>query len=152
MHSRTDAAIVLAGYGLPVAPFDLEQMRIIAKPSRDIDTALRLFASWEAAPVGHSVCAAPLYVLLTDCIRTVHERLAVEATLAQIKHLFARAGQIVSAESAPPFTPAMGLFRSTKWPTRDRSCRRLVGCRAESLAALQTADALLFPPCFSAPS
>jgi hypothetical protein len=34
------AAIVLAGYGLPVAPFDLKGMRILAKPSNDIDTVL----------------------------------------------------------------------------------------------------------------
>jgi hypothetical protein len=30
------AAVVLAGYGLPVAPFDLEATRILAKPSNDI--------------------------------------------------------------------------------------------------------------------
>jgi len=33
------AAVVLAGFGLPVAPFDLKAMRILAKPSNDIDTS-----------------------------------------------------------------------------------------------------------------
>ncbi len=85
-----DAAVVLAGFGLPVAPFDLEDKRIIGKPSNDIDSVLRLFRGLENAPIGYSVCAAPFYVLLTDCIRTLHERIHVEAALAQIEHLFAR--------------------------------------------------------------
>jgi len=38
MARGVHAAIVLAGWGLPVVPFDLEAMCIRAKPSRDIDT------------------------------------------------------------------------------------------------------------------
>jgi hypothetical protein len=61
------AAGVLAGYGLPVAPFDLEAMRILPKPSNDIDTVLALFSRDKGAFVGYSVCDAPFYILLTDC-------------------------------------------------------------------------------------
>jgi hypothetical protein len=35
-----DRAVVLASFGLPVAPYDLEAMRIIAKQTKDIDTVL----------------------------------------------------------------------------------------------------------------
>ena len=55
------AAVVLAGYGLPVAPFDLEAMRILAKPSNDIDTVLALFSRDKGVFVGYSVCDAPFY-------------------------------------------------------------------------------------------
>ena len=34
------AAVVLAGFGLPVAPFDLARTRILGKLSNDIDTVL----------------------------------------------------------------------------------------------------------------
>jgi hypothetical protein len=53
------AAIVLAGYGLPVAPFDLEAMRIQAKPSSDIDVVQALFSADKGAYVGYSTCDAP---------------------------------------------------------------------------------------------
>jgi hypothetical protein len=111
MAAGIDAAVVLAGFGLPIAPFDLGEKRIVGKPSNDIDTVLHLFGGLENALVGYSVCAAPFYVLLTDCVRTLHEWVPVEPALAQVKGLFAREGQTVSAESAVPFTPVMGLFR-----------------------------------------
>ena len=56
------AAVVLAGWGLPVAPFDLEAMRIRAKPSRDIDTVQALFSADKGAYVGYSTCDAPFYL------------------------------------------------------------------------------------------
>jgi hypothetical protein len=37
-----ESAVVLAGYGLPVAPLDAVGRRIIGKPSNDIDTVLSL--------------------------------------------------------------------------------------------------------------
>jgi len=55
------AAVVLAGFGLPVAPFDLLATRILAKPSNDIDTVLELFSSDKGALVGYNSCAAPFY-------------------------------------------------------------------------------------------
>jgi hypothetical protein len=64
-------AIVLAGWGLPVAPFDLDAMCIRAKPSRDINTVQTLFSADQGAYVGYSTCAAPFYLLLTDCISSL---------------------------------------------------------------------------------
>ena len=60
------AAVVLAGYGLPVAPFDLKAMRILAKPSNDIDKVQALFSAEKGAYVGYRTCDAAFYVLLTD--------------------------------------------------------------------------------------
>jgi len=71
MTSGIYAAVVLAGYGLPVAPFDLEAMRILAKPSSDIDTVRALFSGDRGAYVGYSTCDAPFYLLLTDCVRSL---------------------------------------------------------------------------------
>jgi hypothetical protein len=111
MAAGVDAAVALAGFGLPVAPFDLKQMRIVGEPSNDIGAVLRLFAGWQSALVGYSACAAPFYVLLTDCLHTLHERVPVCAELAQVKRLFEREGQPVPGENAGPFMPGMGLFR-----------------------------------------
>ena len=53
------AAVVLAGWGLPVAPFDLEEMRIKADPSNDIDVVLENFSADNGAYVGYNSCDAP---------------------------------------------------------------------------------------------
>ena len=77
MARGVHAAIVLAGWGLPVAPFDLEAMCIRAKPSRDIDTVQTLFSADKGAYVGYSSCDAPFYLLLTDCISTLRQLVAL---------------------------------------------------------------------------
>ncbi|MGC2199362.1 MAG: hypothetical protein WA633_04320 [Stellaceae bacterium] len=87
------AAVVLAGYGLPVAPFDLEEMRIRAKTSNDIDTVLDLFSRDKGAYVGYSTRLAPFYLLLTDCISTLRRLVPVHPRLSEVKELFARANQ-----------------------------------------------------------
>jgi hypothetical protein len=70
MSTGIYAAIVLAGFGLPVAPFDLQAMRILAESSKDIDTMRELFSRDKGAYVGYSTCKAPFYVLLTDCVQS----------------------------------------------------------------------------------
>jgi hypothetical protein len=90
MTRGTYAAVVLAGYGLPVAPFDLEASRILAKPSNDIDTVLALFCRDKGAFVGYSVCDAPFYLLLTDCVQTLRQRVPVRPELSEVRKLFAR--------------------------------------------------------------
>ena len=49
------AAVALAGFGLPVAPFDLATSRISAKPSNDIDTVLELFSADQGAFIGYNL-------------------------------------------------------------------------------------------------
>ncbi|MGA8761125.1 MAG: hypothetical protein WB611_33285 [Stellaceae bacterium] len=94
MARGVHAAIVLAGWGLPVAPFDLEAMCIRAKPSRDIDTVQTLFSADKGAYVGYSSCEAPFYLLLTDCIRTLRQLVAAHPRLSELRQLLARQGAL----------------------------------------------------------
>jgi len=91
MTRGAHAAIVLTGFGLPVAPFDLGATRILAKPSKDIETVLDLFWRDKGAYVGYSICEAPFYLLLMDCVRTLRRLVPVRPELAEVKKLFARA-------------------------------------------------------------
>jgi hypothetical protein len=51
MASGLDAAVVLAGFGLSVAPFDFS-LGILEKPSDHIDTVLAMFSRWPAGSSG----------------------------------------------------------------------------------------------------
>jgi hypothetical protein len=104
------AAIVLAGYGLPVAPFDLEGMHILAKPSNDIDTVLDLFSCDKGAYVGYSSCEAPFYLLLTDCVRTLRHLVPVHPRLSEVKELFARLGRRLPPDPGQSFVHGMAII------------------------------------------
>lgn len=104
------AAIVLAAFGLRVAPFDLQGSRILGKPSNDIDTVCALFSSEKTAFVGYSVCDAPFYVLLTDCIQTLRQRVPTYPELSGVKTLFAREAGRLPPDPRRNFTPGMALF------------------------------------------
>jgi hypothetical protein len=110
MASGVDAAIVLAGFGLPVAPFDRKTPRILAEPSNDIDTVIARFARWQTAYVGYNVCAAPVYVLLTDCVRTLVQKVPVHPELAEVKKLFERRGAALPPAPEQSFIPGMAIF------------------------------------------
>ena len=111
MASGAYAAVLLAGFGLPVAPFDLKALRILAKPSKDIDTVLALFSRNKTALVGYSACDAPFYVLLTDCIRTLRQRVPSCPELADIKQLFGRLADPCPRTPARTSPRGMALFR-----------------------------------------
>src|SRR5215831_17094905 len=97
MSTGIYAAIVLAGYGLPVAPFDLQAMRILAEPSKDIDAVRDMFFRDKGAYVGYSTCNAPFYVLLTDCVQSLRRLVPTHPWLSEVKELLTRTGQ-----SLPP--------------------------------------------------
>jgi hypothetical protein len=106
------AAVVLAGFGLPVAPFDLVKGSILEEPSNDIDTVVSQFARWKAAYVGYNTCDAPFYVLYTDCLRTLINRVPVHTNLKQVKQLFERPGrQRPSARPRPQLRLRHGDLR-----------------------------------------
>ena len=92
MASGIDAAIVLAGFGLPVAPFDRNRLRIVAEPSNDIDTVAANFATWKTAFVGYSPCDIPFYMLLTDCVQTAGPQIAARPELKEANMLLQRTG------------------------------------------------------------
>jgi hypothetical protein len=104
------AAVVLAGYGLPVAPFDLEAMRILAKPSNDIDTVLALFSRDKGAYVGYRTCDAPFYLLLTDCVRSLRQLVSTHPRLSEVKELFARIGRPLPPDPGQLFMPGMAII------------------------------------------
>ena len=110
MARGVHAAIVLAGWGLPVAPFDLEAMCIRAKPSRDIDTVQTLFSADKGAYVGYSTCEAPFYLLLTDCISTLRQLVAAHPMLSELRQLFARQGASLPPDPGRPFRHGMAIF------------------------------------------
>jgi hypothetical protein len=106
-----DSAVVLAGFGLPVAPYDLEATRILEKPSNDIDTVLALFSCDETAFVGYDVCDAPFYLFMTDCGRTLRQRVPHDPELSELKMLFERGdGAVWPPDPGRSFQPAVGLF------------------------------------------
>jgi hypothetical protein len=106
-----DAAVVLAGFGLPVAPFDREVDRILGQPSNDIDTVLSLFAhSSKNAVVGYSLCDAPFYVVLTNCIEALRQQLPISPELNGILQLFERSGTPLPLDPGGPFVSDMMLF------------------------------------------
>src|SRR5208283_2126798 len=110
MASGVDAAVVLAGLGLPVAPYDLMKSRIIEKPSNDMDAVLALFTRDHTAFVGYNVCAAPFYVLLTDCVRTLRRRVVQDPRLSEVERLFARTGGSLLSDPGQKFMSKLVLF------------------------------------------
>ena len=103
------AAIALAGWGLPVAPFDLETMHIRAQPSRDIDTVQAMFSADRGAYVGYDTCEAPFYLLLTDCISTLRQLLPVHPMLSEVRQLFVREGASLPPDPGQPFRHGMAI-------------------------------------------
>ena len=103
--------MVLAALGLAVAPYDLEATRILEKPSNDIDTVLALFSRDETAFVGYDVCDAPFYLFMTDCGRTLRQRVPYDPELSELKMLFERGdGAAWPPDPGRSFRPAVGLF------------------------------------------
>lgn len=96
------AAVVLAGFGLPVAPLDLATRRILAEPSKDINTVQKLFSTDHGAFVGYNVCTAPFYVLLTDGVRTLRRLVPAHPALPEVKLLVERA--MVTLPSDPGYS------------------------------------------------
>jgi hypothetical protein len=109
MARGADAAVLLAGFGLAVAPFDFN-LGILDKPSDDIGTVLTMFSRWPSAFVGYNSCDAPFYVLLTDCIRSLRKQVFSHPGLFDVRRLFARTGGSLPPDPGSDFTPGMALF------------------------------------------
>ncbi|MBS4004943.1 MAG: hypothetical protein KGZ91_16340 [Afipia sp.] len=103
MATGRDAAIVLAGLGLRVAPFDRKTPRILAEPDNDIDKVGETFAKWKSAYVGYSPCDTPFYMLLTDCVRTMRTQIADRPELRELKDLVTRTGLALPSGPFPAF-------------------------------------------------
>jgi hypothetical protein len=105
--SGAHAAVFLAGWGLPVAPFDLAKMCIKAEPSNDIDAVHKMFATDNEAIIGYSTCDAPFYLVLTDCLTTLRRLLPNHPMLAELRQLLARRGSSLPSNHGQLSTPGM---------------------------------------------
>lgn len=85
-----DAAIVLAAFGLEVAPFDRKRNQILAETTNDIDEVAANFARWKTAYVGYSPCDVPFYALITDCVRSMMPQIARHPDLGEAAKVLAR--------------------------------------------------------------
>jgi hypothetical protein len=106
----SDCAVVMAGYGLPVAPFDKREPRLLGELSDDIDMVAKQFAKFKTAFVGYSTCAAPFYVLLTDCIRTLRQRVSSDGRFRDVRYLIERSGMRWPPDNSARFQHAGLLF------------------------------------------
>ena len=109
MASGVDAAALLAGFGLPVAAFDFGY-GALEKPSNEIDRVLKAFSRWRTAFVGCSVCDAPFYVLLTNCVQTLRRQIASHPELSDIGRVFARTCGSLPSATRKPFESATVIF------------------------------------------
>lgn len=108
--SGPESAIVLAAFGLPVAPFDRKQPRILAVPSADIDQVAANFSRIKTAFVGYSPCDIPFYMLLTDCVRSMRLMIESRPELQDVKRLLERCGTKLPQGSMPGFQHGIVLI------------------------------------------
>ncbi|MFS2109234.1 hypothetical protein ACCC88_06090 [Sphingomonas sp. Sphisp140] len=86
-----DAAIVLAAFGVKVAPFDRRTLRIVGQPSNDIDAVAGMFDKMKTAFVGFSPCDEQFYCLVTDSLSDLKRKLESENRLEPIRKILSRA-------------------------------------------------------------
>jgi hypothetical protein len=110
MASGVDAGIVLAAFGLPVAPLDRKKPRILAMPSNKIDIVADTFSKWKTALVGYSPCDIPFYILLTDCVQTARLQIQVRPEMQEVRALLERAGAGIPAGPFRSFQHGMMLI------------------------------------------
>lgn len=110
MATGPDAAIVLAGLGLPVAPFDRKKLNIVGTPSNNIDEVADSFSRWKTAFVGYSPCDIPFYMMFTDCVRTMRSQIEGRPELSQAKLLLNRTGTHLPSGPFPDFQHGIALF------------------------------------------
>ncbi len=108
--SGSDAAIVLAAFGLPVAPFDRKNPQILATPSNDIDEVAERFSRYKTAYVGYSPCDVPFYMLVTDCVQTMRPQIERRPELREVKALLERTGMELPSGPFPPFKHGIALI------------------------------------------
>jgi hypothetical protein len=108
--SGRDAAIVLAGLGLAVAPFDRKNLRVLSEPSNDIDEVVARFSKFKTAFVGYSPCDVPFYILITDCMQTMWPQIATGPELREVKKIVERAGTALPRGPFPSFMHGLILI------------------------------------------
>lgn len=109
--SGVDAALIMAFFGLPVAPMERGSGQITSPLSVDLGQVAADFDAIDADLVGYSTCEAPFYVLFTDCHDTVARLLRSEVKLDRIRTLFERDDLPLPEDRGTPFVHACWIFR-----------------------------------------
>ncbi len=106
-----DAAMVMAFFGLPVAPMDRRTLKMMAQPSSDLDEVSAMFDRAKTAFVGYSTCEAAFYTLASDCADTLARMIDTNEQMARIGDLFRRDNTPPPQPQGTPFVKACGVFR-----------------------------------------
>ncbi len=101
--SGPEAAIILAGFGVQVAPLDKRTAQPLAALSNDVETVAANFNVRRTALVGYQADQVEFYVLATDCQRTLKERLASDRRMETIRVLMQRANVILPPDPGKRF-------------------------------------------------
>lgn len=109
--SGRDAAVLMAFFGLPVAPMERVSGAITSPLTTEIDAVVEAFETSQADLVGYSSALAPFYVLITDCQDTVAQVLKTEPKAARIAALFERDGLPLPEPLGTRFVKACWIFR-----------------------------------------
>lgn len=110
MAIGADAAIVLAGLGLPIAPFDKRRPQILADLTTNLEQTKSNFDRWKTAYVGYSPCDTPFYILLTDCVKTLKTQLKTQSALAEVNDFCNRCEVEMPCGPLPSFRHGMVLL------------------------------------------
>ena len=104
------AAVVLGGFGLPVAPFDRKDLKITEQPTNRIDEISKSFSKLKTAYVGYSVCDLPFYIMVTDCIASARSLIESHPRFGEVRELLRRDSVNMPRGSIRPFQHALLLF------------------------------------------
>lgn len=84
------AAVVMAGVGLPVAPLDHRNNRILAPYSNDLAIVKQSFSDNPRCIVSYNSAVAEFYSLQTDCMKTLSAKIKFDKAAAPIRALIKR--------------------------------------------------------------
>ena len=105
-----DTAIVLAAFGMPVAPVDRKTFKILAEPSNSLDEVISCFSRYKTAYVGYSVCELPFYILVTDCVNSARDIVASKPGFAEVRGLLHRDNVQIPSSRMRPFQHGLMLL------------------------------------------
>lgn len=105
-----DAALVMAAFGVPVAPLDKRTRTLLAEPSTDLKQVAASFAKLKTALVGFSTCEAQFYCLVTDSLSDLKTKLVTEPRLQPVASILGRIGDALPPGNGRPFQHFAAVF------------------------------------------
>jgi hypothetical protein len=106
----TDAALVMAAFGVAVAPLDKRTRTLLAEPSTDLKQVAASFAKLKTALVGYNTCEAQFYCLVTDSLSDLKTKLVTEPRLQPVASILGRIGDALPPANGRPFQHFAAVF------------------------------------------